>query len=139
MSSLDSSNHVCHPRSSILIPFVNSLDEQGRKKHILPRIDQRQFHTATNPDLSSESLFIDPLPTMSSAYDLHGIDRTEEDSITPKPSPDPEPNHPLDPLITNRIISDTSDPTYSMPFDTTRETMRTKATFCTIMAGGTGY
>ncbi|KAG9603059.1 hypothetical protein KCU77_g2855, partial [Aureobasidium melanogenum] len=77
--------------------------------------------------------------TMASAYMLHRTDRTEEEYIMPKPSPDPEPNHPLGPLITIRILSDNSDPTSSMPFDTNWERMRIKARFGTIMAGGAGY
>lgn len=76
---------------------------------------------------------------MASAYILHRTDRTEEEYIMPKPSPDPEPNHPLGPLITIRILSDNSDPTSSMPFDTNWERMRIKARFGTIMAGGAGY
>ncbi|KAG9659507.1 MFS general substrate transporter, partial [Aureobasidium melanogenum] len=79
------------------------------------------------------------LAIMASAYILHRTDRTEEEYIMPKPSPDPEPNHPLGPLITIRILSDNSDPTSSMPFDTNWERMRIKARFGTIMAGGAGY
>lgn len=76
---------------------------------------------------------------MGSAYILHRADRTEEDYNMPNFSPDLEPNHPLRPLITIRIISDNSDPTSSMPFDTTWERLRIKARFGTIMTGGAGY
>ena len=76
---------------------------------------------------------------MSSAYILHRTDRTKEDYIMPKPFPDPEPNHPLGPRITIRILSDNSDPTSSMRFDTNWETMRINARFGGIMAGGQGY
>lgn len=76
---------------------------------------------------------------MASAYILHRTDRTEEDYIMPKFSPDPEPNHPLGSLITIRILGDNSDPTSSMPFDTNWDQMRIKARFGTIMSGGAEY
>ncbi|KAH0372132.1 hypothetical protein KCU65_g1260, partial [Aureobasidium melanogenum] len=75
---------------------------------------------------------------MASAYVLHRTNRTK-DNIMPKPSPDPEPNHPLGRRITIRILSDNSDPLSSTPFNTDWEEMRIKDRFGTIMAGGQGY